>query len=148
MRPLLALRPIHELSFQWNGKLAAEIARRRRATAFPRPRARPRCSSPTPATFEPQPNWYLNTIYRREQERGYPGLEDVWSPGVVRFTLSAGQSAHFVCSADPIDLHSVIDQAHRHGATTSKCVTVAAPLGAGDAEVIDQLVDSTRTAAP
>src|SRR5256885_5058073 len=57
--------------------------------------------------------WYLNTIYRREQERGYSGLEDLWSPGVVRFSLAPGQTAHFACSTDPIELERVIAEGQR-----------------------------------
>ena len=52
--------------------------------------------------FDAQPAWYFNTIYRREQERGYPGLEDLWMPGVVKYKLAPAQSVHFACSTDPI----------------------------------------------
>jgi predicted glycogen debranching enzyme len=78
--------------------------------------------------FSAEPNWYLNTFYRREQERGYAALEDIWSPGAVRFSLLAGQSAHFVCSADRIELDAVVEQTHRLGATTAKAVSPAGGL--------------------
>src|SRR5256885_15583714 len=57
--------------------------------------------------------WYLNTIYRREQERGYAGLEDLWMPGVIRWNLVPGQTVHFICSAEPIDYARVITEAER-----------------------------------
>jgi predicted glycogen debranching enzyme len=66
--------------------------------------------------FQSQPLWYLNTIYRRERERGYPGLEDVWAPGLVRWNLSPGRSVHFVCSVDPIDLPELISEFKRASA--------------------------------
>jgi predicted glycogen debranching enzyme len=109
LRPLLALRSIHDLMYQWNGKLEAE----ERAKGHHRvpPTAR------TPEVFFAHDGkfasadvaaWYFNTIYRCEQDRGYAGLEDLWSPGVVKYVLSPGQSVHFVCSADPIDLGKAV----------------------------------------
>ena len=107
LRPLLALRGIHELTYQWQAPLSVE--------QVARPKGRGQCHR-VPATgrtpevffahdgaFESQPAWYFNTIYRREQERGYPGLEDLWMPGPVRYTLTPGASVHFACSTDPID---------------------------------------------
>lgn len=132
VRPVFALRPIHELSYQWNGRLVAEshgggdggddrggrgVGKSHRIPATSRT---PEVFFAHTGSFQAEPNWYLNTIYRREQERGYAGLEDVWTPGAVRFTLQAGQSVHFVCSADPIDLEACIDAAHQQGATASR----------------------------
>lgn len=128
VRPLLALRPIHELSYQWNGTLAAESrgGRGARSHRVPATTRTPEVFFAHTGSFEAEPNWYLNTIYRREQERGYAGLEDVWCPGVVRFPLQAGQSVHFVCSSDPIDLAACLEQAQRQGATASKRAAAAA----------------------
>src|SRR5256885_6003389 len=67
--------------------------------------------------------WYLNTIYRREQERGYSGLEDLWSPGVVRFTIAPGQTVNFVCSTDPIDLEETLATATRQFAAVTPAIT-------------------------
>src|SRR5205814_2526449 len=61
--------------------------------------------------FTAQPNWYLSTIYRKENQRGYSGLEDVWMPGPVRWKLQPGRSVHFVCSTEPIDLSRAIAKA-------------------------------------
>jgi predicted glycogen debranching enzyme len=116
LRPLLALRPMHELMYQWNGRLRVEqtgIGQYRVAA-----------TSRTPEVFfahagecEATPSWYLNTIYRREQQRGYAGLEDLWCPGIVHLRLSPGMSAHFVCSTDPL---SVEDALAEQGAKSSK----------------------------
>jgi len=114
LRPLFALRGIHDLAYQWNGKLTAEEKGRRHH--------RIAATSKTPevffahdGAFDSQPYWYLNTIYRREAERGYGGLEDLWSPGVIRSRLNPGQSLHLVCSTDPIDFdHAVIEAARQY----------------------------------
>jgi predicted glycogen debranching enzyme len=69
--------------------------------------------------FETDSHWYLNTIYRREQQRGYAGLEDVWNPGVVHWSLTPGQSVHFVCSTDPIEVSAAVTAADRQFADVS-----------------------------
>jgi predicted glycogen debranching enzyme len=121
LRPLLALRPIHELGLQWNGKLVTETRAGGTSHHVPATTRTPEVFFAHNGEFQAEPNWYLNTIYRREQERGYSGLEDVWSPGALKFTLKAGQSAHFVCSADPFEFDVALEQAHAQGATTSRC---------------------------
>ncbi len=129
LNPVFALRTIHELSFQWNGRLVAE-SRGKGEQKVPATTRTPEVFFAHTGSFESRPNWYLNTVYRCDQERGYAGLEDVWSPGAVRFSLSAGQSAHFVCSADPFDLNSAIEQAQQQGTTTSRYVTPTSVVAA------------------
>jgi predicted glycogen debranching enzyme len=122
VRPLLALRPIHELSFQWNGKLAAQklggqndvSEKGQRITDG---RFRVPATSRTPDVFfahsgslDPHGVWYLSTVYRREAERGYAGLEDLWMPGTISFTLKPGTPVHLVCSSEPVELKQVVDQ--------------------------------------
>jgi glycogen debranching enzyme len=127
LRPLFALRGIHELNFQWSGKLAAE-PRGKDMLHIAATTRTPEVFFGHGGTFEPQPHWYLNNTYRRETERGYAGLEDLWSPGTVRFTLRAGQSAHVACSADPFELEAAIDASHAQGVTaTSKITAVVTP---------------------
>jgi predicted glycogen debranching enzyme len=124
LRPLLALRPIHELMYQWNGPLRVEqtAAGQYRVAA----------TSRTPEVFfahagqwQAEPSWYLNTIYRREQQRGYAGLEDLWCPGIVHLRLTPGMSAHFVCSTDPM---SVEDALAEEGAKSLKNAKVETGL--------------------
>jgi predicted glycogen debranching enzyme len=113
LRPLLALRPIHDLTFQWNARLNPELRNSNGSSLW---RVPP--TSRTPEVFfahdgKQQPGngcWYLNTIYRAERERGYAGLEDLWMPGAVRYALRPGQSVHFVCSTEPIDLKRAMAQ--------------------------------------
>jgi predicted glycogen debranching enzyme len=125
LRPMLALRPIHELMFQWNGRLTIEKRGGRHYRVAPTGR--------TPEVFFAHDGsmtsggkgdnagayWYLNTIYRREQERGYAGLEDVWSPAAITWTLHPGETANFVCSADPIDFDRVLATVERQAETAA-----------------------------
>jgi predicted glycogen debranching enzyme len=100
--PLFALRPIHELMYQWQGRLEAEIARQDPELVRIAPTSRtPEAFFSHTGSFEPAPCWYLATIYRQETARGYAGLEDLWNPGSVLFELQPGQSATFVCSTEP-----------------------------------------------
>src|SRR6185437_11647077 len=62
-------------------------------------------------TFDPAADWYRNHVYRREFERGYVGMEDLWSPGIVKLTLAPGQPVHLICSSDPIDLDRTLERA-------------------------------------
>ncbi len=111
LRPLFALRPMHELSFQWNAPMTVE--RREKLYRITPTLRTPEVFFSHAGIFDGAPLWYLNTIYRREEERGYSGLEDLWCPGVVRLTLSPGRAVHFVCSADPIDLDQAVRKAQQ-----------------------------------
>ncbi len=118
LRPLFALRGIHELMYQWNGKLQAEARGAReggwgRLHRIPPTTRTPEVFFAHDGSFTAESAWYLNTIYRAEEERGYAGLEDLWNAGVVRWTLSPGQSVHFVCSTDPVELERVVGEAER-----------------------------------
>jgi glycogen debranching enzyme len=107
VRPLLALRPIHELTYQWNGSLAADTQRKGFIHIAATGRT-PNVYLAHDGSFENMSTWYLNTIYRREVERGYGGLEDLWMPGIFSWELSPGQAVHFVCSAEPPNLRKVV----------------------------------------
>lgn len=109
LRPLLALRPIHELMLQWNGRLKAD-AKDHGSVRIAATSRTPEVFIAHDGEFEEDDVWYLNTIYRREQERGYAGLEDVWMPGVIRRQLLPGQTLHLACSMEKIDLDRVISQ--------------------------------------
>ena len=116
VRPLMALRPIHDLSYQWNGRIGIEDRGEGCHHLAPTSRT-PEVFLAHTGQFQEEPNWYLNQIYRREQQRGYSGLEDLWTPGVVRFRLGPGAAAHLVCSADPISLDEAVklaDEQHAH----------------------------------
>lgn len=119
LNPLFALRGIHELMYQWNGTLRSErVKKSKQHHRLPATSRTPEVFFAHDGTFESEPAWYFNSIYRREQERGYAGLEDLWTPGAVRATLAPGRPIHFVCSTDPIDLERVLEtvRAQRAGA--------------------------------
>jgi len=111
IRPLLALRGMHELTFQRNG-LVTE-ARSNRHHRVPPTAHTPEFFFAHDGRFSERPDWYLNQIYRREVERGYAGLEDLWTPGFIRLRLLPGHAAHFVGSAEPIDFNKAIELADR-----------------------------------
>lgn len=108
IRPLLALRPIHDLMYQWNGRLAAEQKSPGHLRVPPTARTPEVFFAHDGAFDAASANWYFNTIYRSEQDRGYAGLEDLWSPGAVTWSLQPGQRVHLLCSADPIALDEAI----------------------------------------
>jgi predicted glycogen debranching enzyme len=102
IKALLALRGIHELMYQWNGRLAAQ-SKRDGLVRIPATTRTPEVFLAHDGEFRAEPHWYLNTIYRYEDERGYSGLEDLWKPGTFRWTLAPGQTVHLICSTEPID---------------------------------------------
>jgi predicted glycogen debranching enzyme len=112
LRPLLALRPIHELMYQWNGRLRVEKRGKRQYRVPPTMRT-PEVFFAHDGATGGQGTWYLNAIYRRETERGYSGLEDIWSPAAIKWTLYPGQTANFICSADPIDFEKTLAQVEK-----------------------------------
>jgi predicted glycogen debranching enzyme len=118
LRPLFALRGIHELTYQWNGGLDARAlgAQHHRIPASSRT---PEAFFAHDGEFAPQACWYLNTIYRAEQQRGYAGLEDLWMPGVVGWKLAPGQSVHFICASEPIDFLRVLGDVKRQQEATA-----------------------------
>jgi predicted glycogen debranching enzyme len=124
LRPLLALRPIHDLTYQWGGKLDAEEKPPLSGHYRVPPTSRtPEVFFAHRGTFDASgAAWYFNTIYRCEQERGYAGLEDLWCPGSIRWTLAPGESVQFVCSADPIDFAKAVEQAE------AECARLDAPI--------------------
>ncbi len=150
LRPLFALRGIHELAYQWNGKLSADPRGRRQYHIAATTRT-PEAFFAHDGEFDSQPYWYLNTIYRRETERGYGGLEDLWSPGVVRSKLNPGQSLHLVCSADPIDFDSAVIDAERQYNTPASYIAappVTDPTLAALMRVAEQFVVAGQQYSP
>jgi predicted glycogen debranching enzyme len=106
VRPLLALRGIHELMYQWNGLLSAQN-KSAGQVRIPASSRTPEVFFAHDGDFAPEPHWYLNTIYRREEERGYAGLEDLWNPGIFRWMLAPGQTVYLVCATEPVELDAV-----------------------------------------
>ncbi len=129
LRPMFALRGIHDLTYQWNGLPAVDDRSPTHHRIPPTGRS-PEVFFAHDGVFEADAHWYLNTVYRREQERGYAGLEDLWNPGVVRWSLRPGQTVSFACSTDPIDLPRLVAEVDE--ATTARATAVAAAAGGDD----------------
>lgn len=109
IEPLFALRGIHDLMFQWSGRLEAELPiDAEDPIRIPATSRTPEVYFAHDGEFAPKPCWYLSTIYRRERERGYAGLEDLWMPGVVKFSLQPGKTVHFAVSTERVNLSAAV----------------------------------------
>ena len=42
--------------------------------------------------------WWYNFTFRLERQRGYPDREDLWTPGLMEFSLEPGRPVGFICS--------------------------------------------------
>jgi predicted glycogen debranching enzyme len=64
--------------------------------------------------FAADPDWYWNFLLRAERERGFPCVEDYFTPGVFSISISPGESVGFVASTegDPVcpDLSAAYDR--------------------------------------
>ena len=154
LRPLFALRPIHELMYQWNGRLLVETTGQTHHR-IPASSRTPEVFFAHDGHFVSSPCWYFNTIYSREEERGYAGLEDLWNPGSIRWMLEPGQTVHLVCSTDPIDIErvkSLVSRQEQHAAPTMASVAPSAPAApvapaAAGRKSLDDALDALVRAA-
>ncbi|HZR80256.1 MAG TPA: amylo-alpha-1,6-glucosidase [Candidatus Binatia bacterium] len=99
VRPLLSGRDYHALHHENAAfRFASEVAPGRVAW-------RPYDGVPAVAalhggSFEPAPDWYRSFLYARERERALDDHEDLASPGVFLFDLSAGEAFLVLTVAD------------------------------------------------
>ena len=124
LRPLFALRGIHDLMYQWNGPLMLENIHQNQHRIGATGKT-PEVFFAHDGVFEKDPHWYLNNIYRREQERGYSGLEDLWNAGMVRWSLLPGQTVHFICSVDPIQFKNAVESAAHRGTIATSATSAS-----------------------
>src|SRR6185295_18012024 len=54
------------------------------------------------ATYAPEPTWYRNFLYTAEQARGLDAVEDLASPGVLTWNLSAGDAVWILAAGDAL----------------------------------------------
>lgn len=52
--------------------------------------------------FSEKPDWYYRFEYSVDRDRGLDHQEDLWTPGVLRFTLRADTWAYFVCGLEDV----------------------------------------------
>ncbi len=53
--------------------------------------------------FWPDGLWYYSYLYHRERDRGLDYTEDLYSPGVIQWTLRPGETVYLCASAEPLD---------------------------------------------
>ncbi len=107
VRPILPLRPIHELQRCFEGKLTP-VQPDESTFRIPATQRTPEVFFAHDGAFRPSGYWYDKQMYRREADRGYACIEDAWSPGVIRFNLRPGVPVHLVCSAEPVSVDAAI----------------------------------------
>jgi predicted glycogen debranching enzyme len=147
IRALLALRGIHELMYQWNGRLAAE-SKRNGQVRIPATARTPEVFFAHDGEFRAEPHWHLNAIYRRENERGYGGLEDLWKPGAFRWTLSPGHTAHLACSTEPVELERVLGDLERASEHLDRQTSVVSSEADTRLEMLVRAAESFVVRAP
>jgi len=54
----------------------------------------------SPHVFEGSADWYRNTTYRADQERGFAGCEDLFTPGVLRIDLTPGEPVFLAATTE------------------------------------------------
>jgi predicted glycogen debranching enzyme len=141
VKALLALRGIHELMFQWNSRLAGET-KRGGMVRVPASTRTPEVFFAHDGEFRSEPHWHLNTIYRRENERGYSGLEDLWKPGTFRWTISPGRTVHLICSTEPVELAPVIERLERAREDLDRHTAIVSTQVDGRLEMLARAADS------
>lgn len=109
LRPLFALRGIHQLTDQFDASLDAQCVGER-LYRVPASSRSPEVYFAHDGEFAASAHWYLNTVYQREADRGYDDREDLWSPGAIRWKLLPGQTVHFVCSDERVDLIDLLSE--------------------------------------
>jgi len=123
VKPLFALRAIHDLMYQWSGRLEAEVSTelpgRVRIPATPRT---PQVHLAHDGEFVSKPFWYLSTLYRRERERGYSALEDLWMPGEINYSLEPGKAVHLAVSTEAVGLESVLNACEKADAKRPRAI--------------------------
>lgn len=107
IRPLFALRGIHELMYQWDGGPPVQQVDAYQYRIQPTRRT-PEAFFAHDGAFIPEPFWYFNNLYRHEPQRGYNGVEDLWMPGAIRWKLHPGQHVNLIVSTEPIDLPATL----------------------------------------
>jgi predicted glycogen debranching enzyme len=84
--------------------------------------------------------WYWNFVYRRDVERGYDDLDDLYLPGVIRCTLKPGDTLTLVASTEPPEATTPLVEGSldRERARRRKLVRAAGLRGPGvDADPSD-----------
>jgi predicted glycogen debranching enzyme len=106
VRPLLSGRNFHALHHE---NAACQLATESDGGALSwRPYAGlPAVRSLANASFTPDPDWYRRFHYERERERGLDFVEDLASPGILTFDLSAPE-ADWILAVDTPEVRALL----------------------------------------
>jgi predicted glycogen debranching enzyme len=100
-KPLLALRPLHELSRE-HGGMVQRVRLRQGAVELQPVNSLPPITIQHGGVFMGSPDWGRRFEYQRDRERGLDSEEDLWSPGTIEFDIEPGVPRHVVISlGDP-----------------------------------------------
>ncbi|MCL5260522.1 MAG: glycogen debranching enzyme N-terminal domain-containing protein, partial [Gammaproteobacteria bacterium] len=102
IRPLVAVRNFHTLCRE-NSDIETKTVDCKQGISFTPYRGMPTLffQANTKFNFLSEPLWYRNFTYPKEKERGYEFQEDLFTPGIFTFELSANlpvQEIYFSCS--------------------------------------------------
>ncbi len=103
IKPFLAFRNIHQLSKANNDVNTAfeDIAngiRTRMYDAYPHLYMQ----LSKKAEYHHHPEWYYNVEYQKELDRGYEGLEDIYTSGTFEVEIKKGESIYFAIGLEEI----------------------------------------------
>ena len=102
VRPLLSGRDPHQLhhenpSLRFDFERAGEDAIRWQPYI-----GLPSILARTTGKYEHRPDWYRSFLYEEERQRGLDHVEDLASPGVLRFALASGEEAFLSLEAEGV----------------------------------------------
>ena len=100
VRPLLSGRDYHALHHQ-NGSFGFEPRAGDGTWTWQAYPGVPAVVAAANAGYEHAPQWYRNFLYTEEQARGLDAIEDLASPGVLRFDLSEGEAILVLSAGEP-----------------------------------------------
>jgi predicted glycogen debranching enzyme len=104
LRPMLAFRNIHQLMHENDAinKSYVEAKNGIGSCLYPNYPTLFMQTNKKPS-FSSIPDWYRGIEYPKEQERGYPYKEDLYTPGYFEIPLKKGESVYFSAGTSPIN---------------------------------------------
>ncbi|MDD2798555.1 MAG: amylo-alpha-1,6-glucosidase [Bacteroidales bacterium] len=104
LRPLLAFRNVNSLT-QENDTINKEYQEVKNGIGSCLYNGYPTLFMQTnkKGNFHSLPDWYKGIEYSKEQERGYPYKEDLYTPGYLEVEIKKGESVYFSAGTTPIN---------------------------------------------
>jgi predicted glycogen debranching enzyme len=100
VRPLFSGRDYHHLQHQ-NGAFRFDLVVRDGCLVFQPYEALPEIVCSTNGEYRHQPSWFLRFLYTEERNRGLDHLEDLASPGEIRFALDQDEACLLMAARSP-----------------------------------------------